>query len=107
MLKGWRFRWLSHAGKLVMEKSVFEAIPIYWMSLAWIPKGVLEIARKIYFKFIWAGTKDQFVAPWVKWNEMAVPKTLEGWGLKNIFLFTKALSAMSIWRLVTFENLWT
>jgi hypothetical protein len=100
-LKGWSFRWLSHAGRLVLEKYVLEAIPVYWMSLAWIPKGVLEIARKLYFKFIWAGTKDQFVAPWVKWNAVAVPKTLGGWGLKNIFLFTKALAAKSSWRLIT------
>jgi hypothetical protein len=51
-LKGWSFRWLSRASRLVMEKFVLEAIQVYWMSLAWIPKGVLEIARKFYFKFI-------------------------------------------------------
>jgi hypothetical protein len=48
-LKGWSFRWLSRAGRLVLEKYVLESIPVYWMSLAWIPKGVLEIARKNLF----------------------------------------------------------
>jgi hypothetical protein len=36
--------WLSCVGKLVLEKSFLEAIPVYWISLAWILKGVLEIA---------------------------------------------------------------
>jgi hypothetical protein len=107
ILKGWSFRWLSHASRMVLEKYVLESIPLYWMSLAWIPKGVLEIARKIYFKFIWVGSKDQHVAPWVKWDAMAVPKTLGGWGLNFFFLFSKALTAKTSWVLITSKNLWT
>jgi hypothetical protein len=41
-LKVWSFRWISREGRLTLVKSVLEAIPVYWMSLAWIPKGVLE-----------------------------------------------------------------
>ena len=41
-LVGWSFRWLSRAGRLSLKKVVLEAIPVYWMSLAWIPKGILE-----------------------------------------------------------------
>jgi len=43
-LKGWSFRWLSRVGILTLEKYVLEAIPFYWMYLAWIPKGILEKA---------------------------------------------------------------
>jgi hypothetical protein len=35
--------------------------------------------------------KDHFVMPWVKWDMLAVPKLLGGWGLKNIHLFSKSL----------------
>jgi hypothetical protein len=31
-----------------MVKSVLEAIPVYWMSLAWIPKGVLEKLQNVF-----------------------------------------------------------
>jgi hypothetical protein len=41
-LKAWSFQWLSRVGRLVLVKSVLEAILVYWMSLAWIPRGILE-----------------------------------------------------------------
>jgi len=43
-LKLWSHKWLSRAGCLVLVKAVLEAIPVYWMSLAWIPKGTLDMA---------------------------------------------------------------
>jgi len=106
-LRGWSHKWLSRAGRLVLVKSVLEAIPVYWMSLAWIPKGTLESIRRICFRFLWSGKKDEQVTPWVKWKRIAVPKGLGGWGLKNIFLFSKALAAKGGWRLLKTNSLWT
>ena len=80
-----------------MVKAVLEAIPVYWMSLAWIPKGILESIRRIWFWFLWSGKKDEQVTPWVNWKRIVVPKGLGGWWLKNIFLFTKALAAKGGW----------
>jgi hypothetical protein len=77
------------------------------MSLSWIPKGVLEQARRIYFKFIWSSPKDQQTPPWAKWDRLARPKALGGWGLKNIFLFSKALATKVGWRLLSTKSLWT
>jgi len=51
-IKIWSFGWLSREGRLVLVKSVLEEIPVYWMSLAWIVKGILEKARKLCFKFL-------------------------------------------------------
>eukprot|EP00253_Pinus_taeda_P001986 PITA_01986 len=42
----WSFRWLSRAGRLTLLKSVLLAIPVYWVTLTWVPKGVLEKIRK-------------------------------------------------------------
>jgi hypothetical protein len=106
-LKGWSFRWLSRAGRLTLTKSVLEAIPVYWMSLAWIPKGLLEKSRKLCFRFIWSGTQEAFTTPWAKWDLLAHPKALGGWGLKNIFMFAKALATKSGWRLLTTDSLWS
>jgi len=105
-LKLWSHKWLSRAGRLVLVKSVLEAIPVYWMSLSWIPKGVLSSYRRLCFQFLWSGKKDAQVTPWVKWETIARPKDRGGWGLKNIFLFSKALAAKVGWRLISTSSLW-
>jgi hypothetical protein len=48
----WCHHQLSREGRLVLVKFVLEAIHVYWMSLSWTPKGVLEVIRRISFKFI-------------------------------------------------------
>jgi hypothetical protein len=77
------------------------------MSLSWIPKGILEKARKMSFSYLWRGKSENWVMPWVRWERIAKPKALGGWGLKNIFLFSKSLAAKSVWRLITTKILWT
>jgi hypothetical protein len=37
------------ACRLVLVKSVLEAIPVYWTSLAWVPKGILEKISQLSF----------------------------------------------------------
>jgi hypothetical protein len=76
-------------GRLTLKKYVQEAIPIYWMSLAWIPKGVLEKARHICFIFIWSGYIDHFSPPWEKCEHIARPKALGGRGIKIYYYSPK------------------
>eukprot|EP00253_Pinus_taeda_P016424 PITA_16424 len=51
----WQQRWLSRAGRLTLLKSVLEAILVYWMSLAWIPKGILKRTQQLCCRFLWRG----------------------------------------------------
>lgn len=44
-------KWLSQDGRLVLIKSMLEAILVYENSLAHIPKGILEKIRKLCFNF--------------------------------------------------------
>ena len=91
-ITNWCNRWLSRASRLVLIKLVLEEILVYWMSLAWIPKSILEKTRKICAKFLWIGKKKHLILPWVKWDQIARPKSMGGWGIKNINLFAKALA---------------
>ena len=77
------------------------------MSLVWLPKGILEQIRRLCFSFLWRGKNDHRSMVWVRWEQIAVPKALGGWGLKNIFLFAKALGAKVSWRLIHTQSLWT
>lgn len=103
----WSNKWLSRADRLTLVKSILEAIPVYWMSITWIPKGVLENLRRIYFIFLWQGKKEVQSRPWVKWEKIAIPKSLGGWGLKNIFRLLTTLATKCGWRLISTISLWT
>jgi len=102
----WSFKWLSRAGRLTLIKSVLLAIPVYWAALTWVPKGVLEKIRRICSRFLWAGSKENAVLPWVAWEKVARPKDWGGWGIKSLPDFSLTLAAKSGWRLIKMENLW-
>eukprot|EP01018_Ginkgo_biloba_P023075 Gb_32325 [translate_table: standard] len=101
--KSW---WLSKGGRLILVKSILEAIPVYWLSLTLIPKGVLDKIRKLSFRFLWPGNREKEGIPLVKWQVVAAPKASGGWGIKNLHLFGKALAAKFVWRLISSEGLW-
>lgn len=69
----WCNKWLSIGGRLTLIKSVLEAIPVFWHSFAHIPKGVLERIRKLCFRFLWSGCKEEKI-PLVKWQQIAKPR---------------------------------
>lgn len=103
----WSNKWLSRVGRLTLVKSVLEAILVYWISIAWIPRGVLDKIRRICFSFLWQGKKEEHSRPWVKWERVATPKALGGWGLKNIYKFSTALATKCGWRMISTSSLWT
>ena len=77
------------------------------MSIAWIPKGVLDRIRQICFSFLWQGKKEEYSRSWVKWEKIATPKAMEGHGLKNVHIFSTALAEKFGWRLLSTTSLWT
>ena len=76
------------------------------MALAWIPKSILNKTNKICSNLLWTGKKEKIVIPWVKWDQIAKPKEMGGWGLKIPFTFVKALVEKSGWRLISTHSLW-
>ena len=86
---GWSFRWLSRVGRLDLIKSVLKSLPIFSMSLSWIPKGILEQIHKVFFAYLWRGSVDHQVMAWVRWERIAIPKALRGWGLKTSLFLQK------------------
>ena len=85
---------------MVLIKAVLQSIPVYWASIAYIPKGILTKIRKKCFAFLWTASKQNNGIPLVKWTNIDLPKEIGGWGIKNLPLFTKALAAKYIWILI-------
>jgi hypothetical protein len=42
----------------------------------------------------------------VKWSSLSLPKKLRGYGLKNIYRFSKSLMEKTLWHLVYNDSLW-
>jgi hypothetical protein len=48
----WCNMWLLRGSRLILIKEILEAIPVYWISLACVLKGILDKIRKLRYKFI-------------------------------------------------------
>jgi hypothetical protein len=105
-IESWTNRLLSRGGRLVLIKSVIYSIPVYWATIANIPKGIFHQICKLIFKFLWSGKKQSDGIPLVKWSTLARPKDLGGWGIHNLLWFSRALAAKSLWRLMSNNMLW-
>jgi hypothetical protein len=89
IISSWCFKWLSKGGRLLLLKSVLEAIPMYWMSLTWIPKGVLEEIRSLSYRFLWFGSREKKGFSSAKLEKLTMPKALGGWGLRTFSYFIR------------------
>eukprot|EP00253_Pinus_taeda_P036521 PITA_36521 len=79
----WSFKWLSKAGRLTLIKSVLLAFPVYWVALTWVPKGTMDKIRRLCSRFLWDGSKENSVLPWVGWDKVARPKDWGDW-IRNL-----------------------
>ena len=68
--------------------------------------GVIEKIRKLCFIFLWSGHKDSSGHPWTSWKTLACPKILGSWGLKIPTVFSKVLTAKSVWNIIAGSGLW-
>ena len=107
MINLWENRFLSRGGRLILLKSVLHSIPVYWASIAYIPKGNLTKIRKMCFFFLRTSSKKSEGIPRAKWKMIARPKEIGGWRIKNLDHFSKALATMTMWRCIQNpESLW-
>jgi hypothetical protein len=102
----WCNRWLSLGGRFVLIKSVLESQAVYWMALAAIPGTILKRIRQLIFSFLWTSGSANKHLHLCHWESIAKPKSVGGWGLRNIFLFNQALASKSLWRVLSQDGIW-
>jgi hypothetical protein len=93
-------------GRYTLCKAVLESQPVYWLSLASILLSILHKLRKLLYNFLWNGSGDSKHYHLCRWETLARPKRFGGWGFRNIFSFSKALAATTLWRVLTKEGIW-
>jgi hypothetical protein len=105
-IKHWCNKLLSLGGHLVLLKSVLETQPVYWLALAHVLISVLNTIHKICFSFLWSGVNNKKKYHLCSWTTIARPKSYGGWGLRNIFLFSRSLATNTMWRAIMKMGIW-
>lgn len=58
-LASWQSKFLPLGGWVVLIKSVWSSIPIFYMSVNMLLKEVKRKLHEMFSRFLWGGTKDK------------------------------------------------
>lgn len=102
----WKGKLLSLGGRLTLIKASLSSLPLYFMSLFPIPKGILEKINKIQRQFLWSGGSEKSLAL-APWALIERPKAQGGLGVGNLLHRNFGLLFKWIWRFFKEPNtLW-
>ncbi|XP_059068327.1 uncharacterized protein LOC131858877 [Cryptomeria japonica] len=88
------------AGKIVLIKSVLNAVPTYLMSNLKAPKEVVVSLQDTLRSFLWNNNRDgKSRIPLLAWDKVCLPKELGGSGIRNLENQNLALGAKLVWKL--------
>ncbi|KAJ4798488.1 RNA-directed DNA polymerase (reverse transcriptase)-related family protein [Rhynchospora pubera] len=107
-LAGWKSSLLSRAGRVVLAASVLSTIPVYFMTVFKLPVWVIKSLDRIRRNFVWGSSNNTGGSVHLlSWDRVCLPKTLGGFGLRDLRLQNVSLLLRWWWRLYHDKNsLW-
>jgi exonuclease III len=97
-LSNWTFRPLNIAARLVLLKSVLQALPTYLFTALAAPGSVIKAIRNIQRNFLWKGHHSGKKWALVGWEKLCKPKQCGGLGLRDPGKMNKIMGAKMWWR---------
>ena len=99
----WKERILNKMGRIVLLKSSINSLPLYWMNLAKIPKGVVNEIDLLRRRFFWkenakGGAQIRKMHS-VNWRVIRQPKDHGGLALQSLHDRNVILLAKWLWKL--------
>ena len=92
-LTGWYAKNFSQGGKEVLLQSVAMALPVYAMSCFKLPKTTIKKLTSAMMEYWWSNSQSQHKIHWISHDRMTLPKTVGGFGFRDLELFNQALLA--------------
>lgn len=97
-LATWRGKLLSMGGRLTLIKSALSNLPLYFMSLFPVPRGIINKISALQRNFLWNGRPEKNSMPLIKWDSIQLPRKLGGLSVGNLFHRNLALLYKWVWR---------
>ena len=82
-MDGWKGKWLSSSGRILMLKSVVSVVPIFSMMCFKILKKVIKLVEMKMRKLFWSGVGEEKKWPLLKWEKNCRPKKFGGAGIRD------------------------
>eukprot|EP00253_Pinus_taeda_P032484 PITA_32484 len=96
-LSSWTYRSLNTASRLILIKSVLQAVPLYLFSILAAPKWVLKAIRNLQRSFLWGSHGLNRKWALVKWVDVCQAKANGGLGLRDPLQSNSTMGAKVWW----------
>jgi hypothetical protein len=90
-LSGWKNRFLSFGGRVILLKSVLTSLPIYTLSFFKAPSGTISSIESLFINFFWWGGEDSRKTSWISWKSICLSRENSGLGVRQLREFNLAL----------------
>jgi hypothetical protein len=97
-LNNWTFRPLNIAARLVLLKSVLQALPTYLFTALAAPTSVIKAIRSLQRNFLWKGSQNNRKWALVRWDKLCKPKKQGGLGIRDPGKMNQVMGAKMWWR---------
>jgi hypothetical protein len=106
-LSSWTYHALNLPSRLILLKSVLQALPVYTFSALTAPNFILSAIKTLQRNFLWKGLKTGKKLALISWEKLCRPKAQGGLGIRDPSTMNKVLSAKIWWRwLKRPQDLW-
>ncbi|GJW39768.1 hypothetical protein Tco_0065613 [Tanacetum coccineum] len=103
----WKNKSLSYAGRLQLCRSVLSSMHVYWAVVLVIPISIIHDIEQLMRGFLWCNGDLKRGKAKVAWEDICLPKSEGGLGIRSLEIFNIALMTTHIWNIVTNkESLW-
>lgn len=106
-LVGWKNKFLSPGGRLILIKHVLSTIPIHVMAALDLPKGILDQLERIFSNFLWGKSDDSQRRVWRSWHRITFPFDENGLGIRKLHDVLSSFSCKLWWKWRTGSCLWS